>query len=148
MIEHILIPLDESQLSERALQHARRILKPGGKLSLIYVLDDSNEPFNRFDVVEGQLQRQNFHEHAQAYLEDKAAALRAEDIPVSVEVANGHPAQQILEAAKRQSVDAIVMSTHGRSGFSRWIMGSVTQKVLSAAECPVYIIPPEDRPAP
>ena len=60
---------------------------------------------------------------------------------VGVEVHVGEPANVIVETAERLKVDAIVMSTHGRSGLSRWLFGSVTNKVLSANVCPVYVIP-------
>ena len=53
----------------------------------------------------------------------------------------GDPATVIVETAQKLHVDAIVMSTHGRSGLSRWLFGSVTQKVLAASCCPVFVIP-------
>ena len=60
-------------------------------------------------------------------------------IEISVQV--GSPADVIVDTAKSFGVDAIVMSTHGRTGLSRWLFGSVTQKVLSATPCPVFVIP-------
>ena len=57
----------------------------------------------------------------------------------------GDPASVIVDTAGQLHVDAIVMSTHGRSGISRWIFGSVTNKVLGMAECPVLVVPSENR---
>jgi nucleotide-binding universal stress UspA family protein len=75
----------------------------------------------------------------------------AEDIQVAypfkvtAEVEVGDPASMIADLARSTNADAIVMSTHGRSGLSRWLFGSVTLKVLEAAVCPVYVVPAKVR---
>lgn len=146
MFKHILVPLDESKLSERALDYAREVVARDGKITLIYVLDLENEPFNRYNVTEGELQQKNIREHAISYLEDTAHTLRAVNIETHPHVEMGKPADRIVEFVRTNNdVDLVVMSTHGRSGISRWLMGSVTQKVLGATRCPVFVIPPEER---
>ncbi|MBZ0306650.1 MAG: universal stress protein [Anaerolineae bacterium] len=54
---------------------------------------------------------------------------------------SGRPSETIVEVAKKLNVDAIVMSTHGRSGLSLLLLGSVTHKVLNTSACPVFVIP-------
>ncbi len=142
MFSHILVPLDESKLSELALASAREIIAPNGKITLVYVLDEVNAPPNRIDITEGELHQRTAEEHARKYLEDRAASLRESALTVTTIVESGRPAECIVDAAAtHKDIELIVMSTHGRSGFSRWIMGSVTQKVLAAAHCPVLVIP-------
>jgi nucleotide-binding universal stress UspA family protein len=63
-------------------------------------------------------------------------------IPVDVEVALGLPVHRILDRASSLPADVIVMSTHGTSGFERFVLGSVTEKVLRKATCPVLTVPP------
>lgn len=143
MLKNILVPLDGSELAERALDHATTILKPHGQITLVYVLDEINEPFNRYTVTDMQLMRENIEENAAAYLEKVGDRLRDEAFTTKRRVEYGNPADRIVQVAAEDNVDVIVMSTRGRSGFSRWIMGSVTQKVLTAARCPVFVIPPK-----
>jgi nucleotide-binding universal stress UspA family protein len=61
---------------------------------------------------------------------------------VSVEMAFGRPAEEIVDYAERAGVELIVMSTHGRSGLSRWIMGSVADKVLHGTHLPILLVRP------
>jgi nucleotide-binding universal stress UspA family protein len=61
---------------------------------------------------------------------------------VRVEVAFGRPAKAIVEYAERETVDLIVLSTHGRTGFGRWVFGGVADRVLRATTIPVLLIRP------
>jgi nucleotide-binding universal stress UspA family protein len=69
--------------------------------------------------------------------------LRDRGIAVRSEVLLGQPAEEIIDYAKDQDADLIVMCTHGRSGLGRWIFGSVTEKVLRGAKTPVLVIRPD-----
>ena len=70
------------------------------------------------------------------------AAARAEpDVPVTVTGTGGDPAEEILRYASRQPIDLIVVGTHGRSGVSRLLLGSVAERVLRGARCPVLVVP-------
>jgi nucleotide-binding universal stress UspA family protein len=149
MLSHILVPLDGSQLAEQALEEAREILSEGGRLVLVTGIELPENWFfgmqplavypdnaARIPDVQGQ---------ARSYLERVANPLRASACEVETVVEVGDAATVILRTAARRQVDAIVMSTHGRSGISRWLLGSVTAKVLSAAPCPVFVIPDKER---
>jgi len=82
---------------------------------------------------------------AKNYLEGIARRIQKNDLTVAIDVQIGEPADVIIAAAEKYHVEAIVMSTHGRSGFSRWLFGSVTNKVLAAKPCPVYVVPSKEK---
>lgn len=148
MLSHILVPLDGSTLAEMALEHAKRIVAPDGKITLVTVVQAPEFPVYDFypspspSVKSYETALHDAMPRAKEYLERVAHDLEQEmHIQVAVEVEAGDPASVLVELAMRLHVDAIVMSTHGRSGFSRWIFGSVTQKVLGVTPCPVFVVP-------
>lgn len=143
--KHIIVPLDGSELAEKALSHAGSILDDSGQITLLNVLDEMNEPFNRYTVTDAKLMQENIRESANAYLERVRDDLKKKNIASISRVEYGDPAERIVEIAEEDSAQVIVISTRGRSGISRWVMGSVAQKVLSAAPCPVFIIPVKER---
>jgi nucleotide-binding universal stress UspA family protein len=65
------------------------------------------------------------------------------DVPVTGRVGTGYAAEEILEAAQTEGVDMIVIGTHGRKGIDRILFGSVAEKVVKSAACPVLTIRPE-----
>ena len=79
---------------------------------------------------------------AKNYLSEMAGRLKAEGIAVENDMAYGLPADEILNYAEQKQVDLIVMSTHGRSGISRWFSGSVSEKVVRQSLTPVLIVTP------
>lgn len=146
MLNHILVPLDASELSERAIEFAKQIVSPEGRITLLSVVEPPASPYLISSAVYPipfdydqmhEEQRKHAHEYLERTLKRVSDVAPNSDFSVRI----GSPAEAILEAAKDSHVDAIVMSTHGRSGLGRWIFGSVTQKVLSAAPCPVMVIP-------
>ena len=145
MLNHILIPLDGSLLAEDAITPAKQILKPNGKITLVTIVEIPLR--GDFGIVSAitsedyQTMADQRLPRAKVYLENIAANLRAEDFQVDTLAQYGDAATVIVETASACKVDAISMSTHGRSGFSRLVFGSVTGKVLSAAPCPVFVIP-------
>jgi nucleotide-binding universal stress UspA family protein len=78
-----------------------------------------------------------------------AAARVGPDVPVTVAGAGGDPAEEILRYARREPVELIVVGTHGRSGVSRLLLGSVAERVVRGARCPVLVVPmAAGKPAP
>jgi len=145
MLGHILIPLDGSLLAQDAIEPAKQILKAQGKFTLVSIVEI---PVNwEFGIAPEVILEQSknstarLFSQAKVYLEKLAMNLRAEDFLVDTVVQYGEAATVIVETAADRKVDAIAMSTHGRSGISRWLFGSVTNKVLGAAPCPVFVIP-------
>lgn len=156
-IQHALVPLDHSKLAEVALDYARSVVAPGGQITLLLVVEthglvginmyasmSANAPAAVMldtEVKADSDLRQSAWEAARQYLDTIAARLTSQGYTVETRLEEGSPAESILDAAEEMQADAIVMSTHGRSGLSRWVMGSVAQKVLSAATCPVFLVP-------
>lgn len=145
MLKHILIPLDGSQLAEQALEYGLRILEPNGRLTLVSAVEVPEVPVYGFyppaTTTDFKTTQNDLLPYARHYLDSIAQDLIQRGYVVDFEAHVGDPAGVITEVAQRQHIDAIVMSTHGRSGISRWLFGSVTQKILSARLCPVFVIP-------
>jgi nucleotide-binding universal stress UspA family protein len=156
MLDHVLVPLDGSQLAEQALEHARQIVNRQGRITLLTAVDVPEIPmyglYPPASIPDYQAAIEDALPQARAYLEQIGQELVAAGYSVSSEAQIGDAAEVIARTAQELGVDAIVMSTHGRSGLSRWLFGSVTSKVLSAKVCPVFVIPSrreqeEDEPA-
>ncbi|MFP4322877.1 MAG: universal stress protein [Anaerolineales bacterium] len=143
MLKHILVPLDRSKLSEQALDYARRVVDPAGRLTLMTAVEPPVPAVTNLfpDPNEYRAMHLDLLEDAEIYLENKRDVVKDAVANVICEAHAGMPATAILEVAHDLAVDAIVMSTHGRTGISRWVFGSVTQKVLAEAPCPVFVIP-------
>ena len=145
MYARILVPLDGSVLAERALPHAGEIARAAG--SEVILLQVVQAPLG--DTPEaGQSEEENAIREAatdaRAYLGKIAGRLSEEKVVrTRVIVLEASPAEGILRLARNEDVDLIVMSTHGRSGISRLLMGSVAEKVMFATQRPVMLIKPE-----
>jgi nucleotide-binding universal stress UspA family protein len=137
MLQHILVALDGSPLSERAIDYAHEIIGAGGTVTLLRVVTPDEEADETSDAPPAEQARQ--------YLEEKSDKFREKDIQTDIQVASGDPAQLIVIRASELNVDAIVMCTHGRTGIQRWIHGSVTQGVMRQMPCPVVVVPGYDR---
>ena len=147
MFKKILVPLDGSKLAECVLPYAEALAKgcSTGEVTLVSVtervpgyrpVEDHGQPLGQRLVPEaaGKKARQ-----AQRYLGRIAKAMEAKGIKVDTEVLLGSPAEEIAIYAKHPGCDVIVMSTHGRSGPSRWAHGSVADKILRASCVPVLM---------
>jgi len=147
MYEKILVPLDGSALAERAIRHAQEIAR--GARSEILLLQAVNLPMpvvpEAILVPDGKWLAEGRKEAA-LYLEGIAAPLRAKGVRVRTLLDDRPPADAILHVAAREEVDLIVMSTHGRGGISRLLMGSVAESVFRATSRTVMLVKPE-RPA-
>ena len=139
----ILLPLDGSKLAEKALPYAKALAqKFEAKLILVRVLPP-------VVVIPGQDEKisyrsellQKLEAEARAYLSNIQDGLGELGLEAQTELLEGGPvAEMILELACDQVVDLIVMSTHGNSGSNRWVYGSVANKVLQGASCPVFLV--------
>ncbi|MGE0228272.1 MAG: universal stress protein [Dehalococcoidia bacterium] len=134
MFNEILITLDGSEHSELALRYGGELARmSGGRVTLLMVIPAT-------DVTDRNLPDQ-LRERTLAYLEERAQTLRAGAIPkVGTMVRGGPPAQGIIEQAREQRVDVIVMSTLGLGADERYMLGSVALDVLMGAPCPVLMV--------
>src|SRR5262245_40712903 len=138
MFTHILIPLDGSPLAEKAVDYVKEIVRPQGKVTLLTVVTSP--------LLEAPPQVQSDKGDAvQTYIESIASRLKMSGYEVRIEIRAGDPATVIADLALHMSLDAIIMSTHGRSGLERVLHGSVTSHVLRMTPCPVLVIPSRER---
>lgn len=148
MLATILVSLDGSELAEQALPYAQQVVDRSGEIVLLSVVDLPDFPIYSVYPIPVATPEPDYNSivndmlaNARDYLENLANNLRLSGYRVKTVVKCGDPATCILEEAQERSVDAIVMSTHGRSGLSKWLFGSVTQKVLGIMPCPVIVVP-------
>lgn len=136
MYTRILVPLDGSEMAERALVHAVHMADIfGAELILLRAafLDGVPEP----DL--GELQRVLIHE-SETYLSEVARTLQGHGRCVRTVACWGKAAEAVIDYADGQAVSVVVMATHGHSGPERWPMGSIAEKVLRSMRVPVLLI--------
>ena len=137
----ILVATDFSQTSEHALEYARALATSfGGTLHLLHVVPDPviasawSETYAYDLTALGERLRLD----AERQLAEKAQTIR--DVAVTTEALVGRPAAIIALTAAERSADLIVMGTHGRSGVTHFFMGSVAERVVRSAPCPVLTV--------
>jgi nucleotide-binding universal stress UspA family protein len=140
-IKRILCPIDFSDHSIHALDHAVAFAKwYGSSITLIHVRPPAPVAYPAGPGVVATL----LTPQERAVLLDSMNQLQREhcvDASCTVEVIEGTAAMEILARAESMPADLVVMGTHGRSGFERLMLGSVTEKVLRKAACPVLTVP-------
>jgi nucleotide-binding universal stress UspA family protein len=139
MYKRILLPLDGSPLAEQALPHAVSLAEHcGAELILLMVLqplpDRSISGVGRREAEEISARL------AREYLEKVAASIAERNLAVQILTIEGQPPTEIVQYAEQNQVDLIVMSTRGQSGLSRWLMGSVADRVMRGAFLPVLLV--------
>ena len=146
MYKRVVIPLDGSRLAEGILPF---ILQIAGPLDLDVVLIRVVQPIvpqaiegTTYFTVDDVPARLN---EAREYLAPVAADLRRQGVRVTTDARHGEPVTEIVAAARETGADIIAMTTHGRSGFSRLLFGSVAEAVLRQAEMPVLMMRPTER---
>jgi nucleotide-binding universal stress UspA family protein len=148
MLKHILVPLDGSKFAEDALRYASEILAPEGKITLVCAVTIPEVPiygsYPSMTIPDFETTDHELIPQAKEYLKKVAQALGKDQIAIGYEVKLGDPGSVIVEIAEKLHVDAIVMSSHGRSGLGRLLFGSVTSKVIGARVCPVLIVPSKE----
>ena len=146
MFQRVIVPLDKSDLAERALPVAARIARAsGGSLLLVHVvvlptdsLWESRDRDAAFAEIAEAEQRQ-----AEIYLQEMAHSEILQGIKVDTEVVNRNPARRILEVSRANQADLIVLCSHGYTGIKRWVMGSVARQVVRHSTIPVLLLRPE-----
>jgi len=137
---NLLVPVDFSGQQARLISHAREVaLAYGMTLTLLHVVERTGLP-DVYGVLSEVPDPAVITERAKDGLEEQADELRAHGIDVRVEVRHGHPAGETLDAAEALGADLLAIATHGRSGVRRMLMGSVAEKVIRRAPCPVFTV--------
>jgi nucleotide-binding universal stress UspA family protein len=144
MYEHILIPTDGSELSQKAIDHGAKLAKAlNAKITILIV----SEPFHIFaldpTVVTGtpaEYKRRIADVIAQHRKTAKDTAVAAGVTCDGVHVEHEQPYRAIIDTASKMGCDAIVMASHGRRGISAMVLGSETVKVLTHSSTPVVVV--------
>ena len=149
MYKNILVPLDGSELAECVLAHVESIARGSGVESLTFIrvvepvhipstVDDDGYTFSAKDFQRMEAESKAAAKH---YLAGLTGRVEFDGINVTSKVlTGGHAADMIAEYATKNGVDLIAIATHGRSGISRWVLGSVADRVLRSSSVPVLMV--------
>ena len=138
MYTRILLPLDGSDMAEKAVPFA---IAQAGRFRAQLILLRVVEPIlyaRSLDALEDA--RQERMEWARDYLESVATRIREQGIQVKIVVTEEAPNVSITQYAETNQVDLIVLCSRGRSGPSRWLMGSVADRIVRRANVPVLLV--------
>lgn len=140
MFQNILVPLDGSVRAEEAIPLAARVARAsGGTITLVRVLSSTELLPYIFAGLEPSTYSADL-ETSSAYLQAVAGEQDLTDITVRSEVQTGLATSTILDRARANNIDLIVMTSHGHSGLVRWALGSVASKVARQSEAPVLVV--------
>ncbi|KAA9398773.1 universal stress protein [Haloarcula sp. CBA1130] len=137
MISTILVPMDDSEMAQRALEYALEN-HPGAEITVLHVVGGPS-PWGGAATalaLEGDIE-EAANERAEAVFDDARELAAEYDIEITTEVQLGHPARAILERA--DDFDAVVIGTHGGSLADRLVVGNVAQKVFRNSAVPVIV---------
>jgi nucleotide-binding universal stress UspA family protein len=125
MFEKILVPLDGSELAEAALPYVQGLAERLDSEAILFTVCEQGEWLER---------------PLRAYLKKRAEELQSLGIKASPLIVEGDPAYEILDFAQKNNVGLIAISTHGRTGISRWALGSIANKVLQKSHIPLFLV--------
>ena len=139
MYKRILVPTDGSEFAKKAQQHALFLAKVSGA-EIVAVSVTENNFVNGLPLDDeiyqlNQVLKERSEENLKEF--DK---LNEDNLKITHVIREGSPAKVILEVAKEEEIDLIVMGSSGKSGFDRFIMGSVADKVVNSAKCAVLVV--------
>ena len=139
MYKRILVPTDGSEFAKKAGKHALFLSKVSGA-EIVAVSVTENNFVNGLPLDDeiyqlNQILKERSEENLKEFDE-----LNDDDLKITHVIREGSPARVILEVAQEEDIDLIVMGSSGKSGFDRFIMGSVADKVVNSAKCAVLVV--------
>ena len=139
MYKKILVPTDGSEFAKKAEKHALFLSKVSGA-EIVAVSVTENNFVNGLPLDDeiyqlNQILKERSEENLKEFDE-----LNEDDVKITHVIREGSPARVILEVAQEEDIDLIVMGSSGKSGFDRFIMGSVADKVVNSAKCAVLVV--------
>ena len=139
-MQKLLVPVDLSPFSEKSVQYAATLARlTGGEMTLLTVIEDIL-PY--YELLPAAYPPPDYFETVKETAEKQLRRLvekYGEGFKANFQVRRGTPTSEIIETAKAGNYDLIVMATHGHSGLEHALLGSVTEKVLRKAPCPVLV---------
>lgn len=153
MYKKILVPLDGSELAECVLPHVESIAKGCGTGSVVFarVVEPVTAPYGAMGDAAAVITEQDTarmraeidasnKNEAEKYINQLVSRQKYEGVKVQSELITGKTSDSIAEYATKNDVDLIIIATHGRSGISRWVWGSVADRILRSACVPVLMV--------
>jgi nucleotide-binding universal stress UspA family protein len=150
MLKHILIATDGSKHSEKAAEKAIEVAKlSGGEVIALYVADprkyfapaeEAMQASRSYEIPDDRIKmlQDSMLKEAEEATKSAREAAKLAGVPLEKKIVKGHPADEILKAAN--DVDLVVMGSLGRTGVSRYLLGSVTEKVIRNSKTPVMVV--------
>lgn len=139
-IRHILVPHDFSETAQRALVYALDLAEVlGARVTLMHAYELVGYGYPDGPSMTVQMAH-DIEASARAALEGVASRTRRPEVPMSIILRQGVPWSEIVAVAKEVEADLVAIGTHGRRGLSRMLLGSVTERVMRTAQCPVLTV--------
>ena len=136
--DRILLPTDGSAGTGRVVDHAEELARVhGAEIHALYVIDATSFTGLPMETSWEGI-RTVLEEESESALE--AVERQVDDVPVETTTVEGTPSREIVRFATEQTVDAVVMGTHGRGGIDRLLLGSVAERVVRGAPVPVVTV--------
>lgn len=157
MYKKILVPLDGSKTAELALPHAIAVAKAmRAQLLLLHVIDFASSQFipktgKMRTAEEWSLYRTTIEQAEKkitAYMNDKGEKISAMGVSVRAKVVKGYVVDSIISQARAESIDLIILASHGRSGIKRVFYGSVCSAILQKVDRPLLVVRADQTPQP
>ena len=144
MYKKIMIPLDGSELAECVLPHVEAFIKGFNTSDVIFVRVVEHEtPYHgQYSITREMLEKRESEKESLAkdYLNKIVNRLKREGAALHAEVIVGRVTESLVDYAKKNDIDLILLATHGYSGVTRWVRGSVSDKILRSANVPVLMV--------
>jgi nucleotide-binding universal stress UspA family protein len=147
MYKKIMVPLDGSELAECVFPHLETIVKgcDSPEVIIVQAVEPLSVPYGiemwQFTSVK-QVEVFETHQKAEAekYLKNITARLKKSGINARAEIIYGKAGEVLSDYATKNKVDLVIIATHGRSGISRWVFGSVADRLVHSVRAPVLIV--------
>ncbi len=140
---NFLVPVDFSEYSDHAVQYAAELARAlGARLTLLHVIHEL--PVGVGDWAAGLPESYlgDLEADVQQSLESAREQVKAAGVDADIVMVHGIPFQSIIDVARDRQADLIVMGTHGRTGLKHVLLGSVAERVVRHAPCPVLVVRP------
>ncbi|MGB5595990.1 MAG: universal stress protein [Crocosphaera sp.] len=133
--DRILVPIDFSEDSFNALDETLNFVKDPNKITVIHVLSplEAVDPAVIWATLNDETRKKNIEN---AFYERYAKSL-IDNLKLEIKI--GNPSLEIVDYANKNNIDLIIIASHGRTGLNRFLLGSVTERVVRLAKCPVLV---------
>ena len=144
MYKKIMVPLDGSQLAECVLPHVEALAKASQVQEVVFVrvIEPFRQPGGDYIISEKEIARidAEYKAAVEKYLQELVGRVRLDGIQKRWKLITGGVAESLADFATKNNVDLIVIATHGRSGVSRWVWGSVADRILRSSCVPILMV--------